>query len=146
MRVEVIDLALVGGAHRPTRPVHYDRDRQSRLPPQLHELAETRLENALHAPRRTPPPDDGLKQLIEIRTAPEGALEVLRLAPCVAQHERFTKDEPPRDQGYAEQHQHHQLDEQAGLADERDERKIVRDVHTCSFGWSSCSRTVAKLA
>src|SRR5205814_10573392 len=76
--LEVVHLALVGRAHRATRPVHHEaRIPRTALALQFLDLAVPGLENPLEAPGRMLVVHRALEQRCQVRAAPEIALELL---------------------------------------------------------------------
>ena len=113
MRLEMVHLALVGGAHGAARAVHEHRHVHAGLLAQLDELAKSRLENALHAAGVVRELAALLVERAEVRAAPEAALELVGAAHGVADHEQLAENVVPRDQRNEQQQRHDQLHQHA---------------------------------
>src|SRR5215470_16502781 len=112
MRVERVDLALVGGTHRATRAVHGDRGIAA-LAPVLRIFAEARGEDVLEAASRQRLART-LVESIEIAALPELVLERVGIAERALQLEHLEKDPPPRPQRSSEQKHQDRLDHERG--------------------------------
>ncbi len=86
--LEPVDLAQLRDAHGTLRTLEQLRGRDSRLLPQLAELAKARLEDGFHPRGRATPALHGTIQGREIAARPEGVLETI--GPCA----RLADDAP----------------------------------------------------
>src|SRR6185295_1062374 len=112
MALEVIHLALEGGAHGAARAVdHVARVALLALAAQLGELAVARLEDALQGPDAVAVRDRALIERVQVLAAPELALELDGLGHRAADDEGLLEDEHPRHEGDHQQQPHHRLDD-----------------------------------
>ena len=77
-------------------------------------------------PRSASPAVDAVVHRDEIRSGPEAALEIGRLAARTRNHPAFAKDERPRDHGGHEEKQHDELNDEARPEDEAYQGEIGR--------------------
>ena len=129
MRVDAVDLALVGGAHGAARAVDDVLGVKVLLAAQLGEFAETGLEDAFHAAGAVAVVDRALVQVVEVAAAPEVALELLGLRLGFPDGEPLAEDVVPRHEGDAGEDGHDALDDRAGIEDQVQDGEILRDVH-----------------
>jgi hypothetical protein len=95
MRLELVHLALVGGAHRAPRAIDHGGRVDVLTRPQFGELAVAGFEDALHAARVVAVVGRALKQCVEVAAGPEFQFELVGAAARAADGERFAEDPVP---------------------------------------------------
>ena len=136
MRIEVIEFALIGGAHGAADAAHHSRVIERLLSAQLGELAVTGLKDALQSAGAVAIIDRALKQVVQITTAPKIALEFLGANARVTNREAFAKNPVPRHQRHHHQQHHDQLNDQAGVDDQFKYGQILGHVHRSALNFS----------
>ncbi len=136
MRFEFVHLALIGGAHGAARAVGDRAHVHAGLLAELHELAETRFKDALHAARVGARIHRALVQIIQIGATPELFFKFVSKRGRTAQRKIFEKDVVPRKQRGQQQDHHHALHQHAGAGDQAQYRHVVR------YAWSAGSHVV----
>ena len=133
MRLQPVHLALIGGAHGTTRTIDRCSWLHCALTTHLEKLAKAGFEDALQTASGMTVIDRALIQRIEVRSAPEVALELLGLDARLADGEDLAEYKKPGHEGHRQQQCHHQLHDDTGIPDQRQHRHIVGDIHEPDF-------------
>src|SRR5688572_4054316 len=142
MTLEKVHLALERGAHGAARAVdHVARIAAGTLAAsQLRELAEACLEDALQAADGVAVIHRALIERVEVVSAPEFALELVGLRTGAPDGEPLLEDEHPGHEGDRDEQQHHHLDHDARVQDERPDVEVLGERHRKAFSSSSGTR------
>src|SRR5262249_51458384 len=114
--------------HGPGRSLEELIRRRPTLLPLAREFPKAELENARHAGRPAARLD-GPVQLREIASRPEAVLEMVGVAARPADDQPLTEDDRPGGQRGQHQDAEHDLDGDARLQDETDDRKLLTHSH-----------------
>src|SRR4051812_29299914 len=98
MRFQIVELALISGAHGAPRTIHHSADVLPGLAPQLGELGKSRLENSLQRTCAFTRIDRALIQLVQIAAGPEILLKAVSLVCGAPESEYLDEDVVPRKQ------------------------------------------------
>src|SRR5688572_30339450 len=130
MPLEEIHLALESGAHGAARAVDHVARFGAALAAQLGELAKPGLEHALEAADGMAVVHRALVERVEVVAAPEIALKLVGLHIRAPDREPLLEDEHPRHERHREQQEHHHLDDNARVEDQRPDVEVLGYIHS----------------
>ena len=136
MRVEMVELAVEGGAHRAAGAVQHraDVERVARGLLALDEFAHAGFEDACQRAALVALAAGALVQRVQVAAGPEVAFELFGLPACGAQREQLAENIRPAEQGDAQQQGQDQLDQDVGVADQVNEGEVLDCVHRLMWG------------
>ena len=136
MRVEVVEFAVEGGAHRAAGAVQHcaDVERVARGLLALDEFAHAGFEDTGQGATLVALAAGALVQRVQVAAGPEAAFELFGLAARCAQREQLAENIGPAKQRHAQQQGQDQLDQDVGIADQFNEREVLDCVHRVMVG------------
>src|SRR6185369_9349717 len=141
MCFQIVHFALVGGAHGAARAVDDGAGLGAAAALELEELAEAGLENALQGAGGVAVVDRALVQRAQVGAAPEVALELFGLGARAADGEGLAENPVPGHERHDEQQRHDDLHHGAGVPHQRENGKVLGDVHCLGSDISSDCRS-----